>query len=253
MPPTSSPPKKAKAARPKSPGRFARANLLTSLVLVLPLLVFYEIGVISSDRMNGADLVTSALLRLVGTQGFIGVQIGLIVIVLGIAAYLRKHQQLRLAQILPVILESGVYALTMGTFIIFVMVDVLHIDPRLAAGTSPIASASIFQKLLMSVGAGVHEELVFRMLLFGGIFALLTKLKFANRRWIAMLIALGISSVLFSAAHHIGPLGDPLRIGVFTYRAIAGLFFGLIYHYRGFAIAVYSHSLYDIYVMIFAG
>lgn len=230
-------------------GRFERANLLTSLVLVLPLLVFYEIGVLTSDRMNGADLVTSTLLKLMGVRGFVWLQLGVMAVVIAIAVYLRSKQQLRLGHILPVLLESGIYALTMGTLIIFVMVDLLHIDPRLAT-SGPLAQASVFQKLVMSVGAGVHEELVFRLFMLGGLFWLLHKSKLIERPWLAFLVALLVSSVVFSLAHHVGPLGDPLRLGVFVYRVIAGLIFGLLFHYRSFAIAVYTHAFYDIYVML---
>lgn len=236
---------------PRRPSLWAKANLLTSLVLVLPLLVFYEIGVLASDQMNGADLITSTLVRAFGVKGLIWTQVGLMVIVVAIAIYLRRNQQLSLRQILPVLIESLLYALLMGSFIIFVMVDLLGIDPRLAA--TPLSRAGVFQKLVMSVGAGVHEELVFRLLLLGGLSALLTKTGLVKRTWLAFVIALVISSLLFSAVHHIGPLGDPLRVGVFVYRAIAGVLFGLLFQLRGFAIAVYTHALYDIYVLIIAG
>ena len=59
-----------------------------------------------------------------------------------------------------------------------------------------------------------------------------------------------VSSLLFSAAHHLGPLGESLRIGVFTYRTLAGLFFATLFHFRSFAIAVYTHTFYDIYVLL---
>jgi membrane protease YdiL (CAAX protease family) len=67
---------------------------------------------------------------------------------------------------------------------------------------------------------------------------------------VALVISLLLSSILFSVAHHVGPFGDPLRVGVFVYRAMAGLFFACLYQFRGFPIAVYTHALYDIYVML---
>ncbi len=100
-------------------------NLLTGLVLVFPLLLFYEIGVLFSDVMNGADFVTQSLISLVGVRGFIWVQIGLLVIYLALALYLKKHQKFNVRLFIPVLLESGIYAVTMGTLIIFVMVDLL--------------------------------------------------------------------------------------------------------------------------------
>ncbi len=224
----------------------ARGNLLTSIILISPLLLLYELGVLFTDTMNGADFITLTLLRLVGLKGFIAIQAGLVLTVAGLGLYLSRQQQFDPRIFVPVLLESGVYALTMGTVIIFLMVDLLHIDPRLAAGPSP---GGVLDKLVLSVGAGVHEELVFRLGLLGGLTLVLDRgLKL--RRGLALVIAFVVSSLLFSAAHHLGPLGEPLRLGVFVYRAIAGLCFGLLFQLRGLAIAVYTHALYDIYVLI---
>ena len=236
------------AARNRKPRRSlqVRGNLLTSIVLIFPLLIIYELGVLFTDAMNGADLITQSLIRLVGVKGFIGVQVALVVLLIGLVLYLRRRHQLELRIFIPVLLESGIYALTMGSLIIFLMVDLLHIDPRLATG---VAKASFFDRLILSIGAGVHEELVFRLILLGGLgFAFERVLKL--RVWVAVLLAFLISSALFSAAHHIGPLGEPLRAGVFVYRMIAGIFFGALFQFRGFAIAVYTHALYDIYVLL---
>lgn len=224
----------------------ARGNLLTSLILISPLLLLYEIGVLFTDVMNGADFITLSLLRLVGLKGFLAIQAGIVLTVLMLALHLRRRQRFDPRIFVPVLLESGIYALTMGTVIVFLMVDLLHIDPRLAAAPR---GGGVLEKLVMSVGAGVHEELVFRLLLLGGLTALLDRgLKL--RRGLALVIAFAASSLIFSAAHHLGPLGEPLRMGVFVYRAIAGLCFGLLFQLRGLAIAVYTHALYDIYVLI---
>lgn len=231
--------------------RFAGANLLTSIVLVLPLLVFYQVGVLFTDVMNGADLLTRTLLRFVNLQGYMIVQGALLLAMLGLAAYLKRKQQFELRQFVPVLLESAIYALTMGTLILFVMVDLLRINPALAAGSDPVAQAGILDRLVMSIGAGVHEELVFRLGLMSALL-LLGQRALKLRPWVALLLAILISSVLFSAAHHIGPLGEPLRLTPFVYRTLAGVFFALLFRYRGFAIAVYTHALYDVYVMIIA-
>ncbi|MCB9557314.1 MAG: CPBP family intramembrane metalloprotease [Deltaproteobacteria bacterium] len=222
-------------------------NLLTSLVFVVPLLVFYEIAVLNSRTINGADLVTDTLLRTVGRSGFIWIQLGVLAAVIGLALILRTKQRFNWKRIFPIILESALYASTMGVLISMVMVDVLGIDPRLAV--DPLKGASVFERLVMAVGAGVHEELMFRLGMMGGILLLCDR-ALRLRRWLSVLIALLVSSIAFALAHHIGPLGEPLRLGVFVYRAIAGVLFGLLYRYRGLAIAVYTHTLYDIYVMI---
>jgi hypothetical protein len=101
----------------------------------------------------------------------------------------------------------------------------------------------------MSLGAGVWEETVFRLGIMTGV-ALLLERVLGLGRWVAMTLALLVSAGLFSAMHHIPPYGDPLHLGVFTFRVLAGVFFGLIFWFRGFAIAVYTHALYDIYVLL---
>jgi len=102
------------------------------------------------------------------------------------------------------------------------------------------------------VGAGVHEEIVFRLLLLNGL-ALLGDKVLGLRHWVAVMLAFVLSSLLFSAAHHVGPLGEELRVGVFVFRALAGLVFASLFQFRGFAIAVYTHSLYDVYVLMLRG
>jgi hypothetical protein len=226
----------------------ARVNLFTSLALVLPLFLFYEIGVQFTDVMNGADFVTALLLRLCGPRGFLLLQGAVLLVYLGLLLHLRRKEELRVGSIVAVLLESTLYAASMGTLILLVMVDLLHIDPRLAAGAA--GRGSFFARLVMSAGAGVYEELVFRLLLLGGL-AFVGERAVGLKRGVAVFGAFVTSSVLFSLAHHIGPLGEPLRLGVFVYRTLAGMVFAALYQYRSFAIAVYTHTLYDTYVLLF--
>jgi hypothetical protein len=118
--------------------------------------------------------------------------------------------------------------------------------PELAAG---LAEQGLLARFVMSCGAGVWEEAVFRLLILGGLVALGHNVM-GLRRPLAIAGALFLSAALFSAAHHIPPNGDPFRIGVFVYRLLAGVAFGLIYWWRGFAVAVYSHAFYDLYVLL---
>jgi membrane protease YdiL (CAAX protease family) len=102
--------------------------------------------------------------------------------------------------------------------------------------------------VIMSLGAGVHEELVFRLGLMGGATAAL--LLIGLGRAASVSLALVASAVLFSAAHHAGPLGESFDQGVFVYRIMAGVVFGLIFYFRSLAHAVYAHFLYDLYVLL---
>ena len=119
---------------------------------------------------------------------------------------------------------------------------------RVQRGTTAL-TLGMASRFVMSLGAGVWEETVFRLGIMTGIVLLLERL-LGLGRWLAVTIALLVSSVLFSAMHHIPPYGDPFAIGVFTFRVLAGAFFGLLYWFRGFAVAVYTHALYDLYVLV---
>jgi membrane protease YdiL (CAAX protease family) len=68
------------------------------------------------------------------------------------------------------------------------------------------------------------------------------------KRWIASAV---LASLAFAAAHHVGPHGEPIALAAsgfwfaFSFRFLAGLFFSLLFVYRGFGIAVGTHAIYD--------
>ncbi len=230
--------------------RYDPKNLLTSLVLVFPLFITYQIGVLFTlPMLNGADFLTTFLFHNLGLSksAYLAYTLAVAGAFLIAVVVLRRRQRFDPRLILPVFIESAIYALTMGTLIIFVMTRVLHVSPRLAGGA--IAQQGLTSRFVMSLGAGVWEEAVFRLGIMTGAVVLLDRV-LGLTRWLAVTIALLVSSVLFSAMHHIPPYGDPLQLGVFVFRVLAGCFFGLIYWMRGFAIAVYTHAIYDVYVLL---
>jgi membrane protease YdiL (CAAX protease family) len=234
-----------------------RTNELTSLMLVFPLFLVYQIGVLAIPEVyNGADLITSELLHLLhGRLGaYILLNVGLGIAFLVALLVLRRRNEFQARQFIRVILESAFYAVTMGTFIVFVMTNVLHIDPRLRIAV-PLAAGphdvGMFGRIILSFGAGVHEELVFRLLMIPALIYLAQKLFGFGRAW-SIVFAFLVSSVLFSLAHHVIG-GEPFHVGVFVYRTLCGLVFATIYQFRGFATGVYTHALYDIFVLTLHG
>jgi membrane protease YdiL (CAAX protease family) len=225
-------------------------NLLSNLILIFPLLMVYQLGVlVTYPMLNGVDFVSAFLF---GTLGFTRSQYLLFVVsvVVGflIALFaLKRHQRFHPRVVVPILLESTIYALSMGTLIFLVMTKLLGISPALAA---VLERQGVVSRFVMSLGAGVYEEIVFRLGLLGGMAALFEKV-FGWRRVLAGTLALLLSSIAFSAVHHIGPLGDQISLDVFTFRVLAGVFFGLLFWFRGLAVAVYTHAFYDLYVLLF--
>src|SRR5262249_7580590 len=100
--------------------------------------------------------------------------------------------------------------------------------------------------IITFVGAGIYEALLFRLLLYSGLMFVLRWLRVSLL--VAVVLAAVASSALFSAAHHVGPYGEPFDNYIFVFRMLAGLYFALLYQLRGFGIAVGAHACYDVVV-----
>lgn len=210
-----------------------RGDLEASLVLVFPLFLAYELGALAVNRVNGADLVTRALYVVVGSRAlYLLVHAAVAVAFLLWIRRGARWSALRLDVVAPLVLEAAIYALTLGTLVTLVVDRLLGLVIG-AGGASDVVAA---------LGAGVHEEAVFRLALIGGTVALLRGLP----RNATVALALAGSAVLFALAHHLA--GEPWSLHAFAFRCVAGVAFGLIFWFRSFAHAVYAHVLYDLIV-----
>lgn len=226
-------------------------DLFNSVLLLVPLFLFYQVGILATGNLrNGVDFITSSLFAL-----FDGSMTGYLafnaMVLAGFAVAiitLRKkgHWQPR---IIPwVLLESTVYALVFGTVVI-AMIRGLGLGGLLDIGLAADAPRQMgfIDKVVMSAGAGLYEEIVFRLVLMGGLFWLARSVM-GMPRFVGAALALVISSVVFSAVHHIT---EPFTMSAFTFRVFAGAAFALLYQTRGLAVAAYTHALYDVWVMVF--
>ena len=248
---------RSQPARPvprPSPIATGHGDLAASLVLIFPLLLAYEIGVLFAGHVNGADVVTRSLYGVVGSRG--GYLLIHAVFALAFLLWVRRDRRwttLSIEIAAPVILEAAVYALTLGAL------GALIVERLLGLG---ITGSSIVSAL----GAGVHEELVFRLGAMAGLVALLGRSSLGKAhgggprsnpegiakvcRRVAVGLALVGSAVLFAAAHHVGSHGEVFTAHAFAYRCVAGFVFGLVFWYRSLAHAVYAHALYDLVVAL---
>ena len=55
-----------------------------------------------------------------------------------------------------------------------------------------------------------------------------------------------ISALAFALYHHVGHSGEPLTLGRFAFRAVAGTILGILFAFRGLAVVVYMHVFYDL-------
>jgi membrane protease YdiL (CAAX protease family) len=161
---------------------------------------------------------------------------------LGIAYYERnRHIPLRGRYFLGIVGESILYAVVVA-FMVSTVVGWMF----MMAPSSIVDQQPVWIRVALSVGAGLYEELLFRVVLVGGLYLLLRT--FA-RPTPAYVIAALIGALIFSWVHYIGPFGDAFLWSSFTFRFLFGLVLNVIFLARGFAVAAWTHALYDVMVV----
>jgi membrane protease YdiL (CAAX protease family) len=111
-----------------------------------------------------------------------------------------------------------------------------------------VTGMSLPAQLMISLGAGIYEELLFRVLLVSGL-ALLGMRVFRWSRTTANACAVLLGALIFSAFHYVGAYGEPFALASFTFRTVAGLLFSALYVLRGFGITAWTHALYDVFLL----
>jgi membrane protease YdiL (CAAX protease family) len=115
-----------------------------------------------------------------------------------------------------------------------------------AAGTQP-ESQSVWPSIVIGIGAGIYEELVFRLILICVLMLLFQDVLRLSRKN-SIILSVLISALLFSLHHHVDFLSgqanaaDPFTLGRFAFRTIAGIYFAVLFAIRGFGITAGTHA-----------
>ncbi|MCS6863492.1 MAG: CPBP family glutamic-type intramembrane protease [Gemmataceae bacterium] len=120
------------------------------------------------------------------------------------------------------------------------ILDGLGVTLQITVQTTPAT------QILTYIGAGIYEEMLFRLGLFGGLWVIFRIVQLPGI--VAVVLAAVGAALAFAAAHHIGPYGEPMRTDYFVFRTIAGLYFTVLFVARGLGIAVGAHAGYDVLV-----
>jgi membrane protease YdiL (CAAX protease family) len=226
-----------------------------SFWFVLPLLALYHVGIVVTNLgqggfvVNGADALLQAALRGLGVGGWF-TSAWVMAVLIGVWIYradpLARGERLQPRAFALMFVESALYALFFGGLIANI---VRALMPWVETGLQLGPQLGIGRSLALSLGAGLYEELVFRVLMMGGLLWLFRRL-LKERTMQAWVGAVLLSSLIFSLFHYIGPMGDAFQLASFMFRFIAGIVLAGLYLYRGFGIAAVTHALYDILVVI---
>ncbi|HEX5273546.1 MAG TPA: CPBP family intramembrane glutamic endopeptidase [Gemmataceae bacterium] len=221
-----------------------------SLLFLLPLLGAYEAGVLwlggpQPDALrNGADAWLHWALQSVGVNFAYAPPLLIALFFLGWSYAARAKRPPDLVGVVSgMVIEAVFFALGLWGLSRAMGPVLDHFGIRLS--WSPERVQAVGQAITF-IGAGIYEEVVFRLVLFSGL-ALLLRALFLPALLAVPLAAVG-SAVLFSAAHHVGPFGEPYQGEVFLFRLLAGIYFAGVYQARGFGVAAGAHALYDVVV-----
>jgi len=219
-----------------------------SLIFTLPLLISYELLIFSfnhSDILglrNGADILFRQFFTIFNVYGFYLVGF-LVLIALLIAYYFHSRQnadhKFHFQFFILMFLESTVFAMLM-----FVFVDKIG-NYLIAIGSVPGKK----EMIVLALGAGVYEEFIFRVVLVSGFLYFLRDILRLQPHFAAVL-AIVSASLIFSFFHYLGNYGDVFEMKSFLIRFGAGIFLSILYVLRGYGITAYTHTLYDLLVIL---
>ncbi len=219
----------------------------------LPLLVGYHVLILLANPAGpmqvrvGAEVWITRLLAFFGATGMLALGVAVLLVGIGVFAYERKKRiPIRRRYFGWMVAESLVYAVVLAALIGYVVGVLFAVAPQMMA--AQVGQPSWFMMLALSLGAGIYEELVFRVLLVGGLFLALHRLT-PWTRGRAYVVAAIVGALVFSAVHYIGPLGDPFALPSFTFRFLFGLALNAVFLIRGFGVAAWTHALYDVLVV----
>lgn len=225
-------------------------NLLYSFLISLPLFLAYELLILISQPESSQIVrisVDSWFKSVFSLFGVNTVSITLLIVALfGMFILYKERERLRELRFkyFPVMIgESAIYAVLVTFVATFFVSAVFAISAN-----DPISSLTGLQKFALSLGAGLYEELFFRVILVSVLVLVFQKV-FNNKNWAAITAAIILSAFLFSMVHYVGSMGDPFTLSSFTYRFVFGLILNGIYVWRGFGIAAWTHALYDLMVL----
>ncbi|HEV3238168.1 MAG TPA: CPBP family intramembrane glutamic endopeptidase [Gemmataceae bacterium] len=234
----------------------ATRHPLPCFLFLLPLLAGYEMGVIwlggtrPDELRNGADAWVRWLMEKLSLQDINWAPPALIAALFLVWSLFRFADVPKaiLGTLTGMALESVAFALGLW-FLGRALLPLLESANLLQIKTGQLDES--MRQIVTFVGAGIYEEILFRLVLLTAIRFLFTIL--GAPEIACSIIAILGSAILFSLAHHIGPYGEEFERRVFIFRLMAGVYFAGLYQCRGFGISAGAHACYDVMVGVTVG
>ncbi len=265
-----------------------------ALVFLLPFIIFYELGtiLINTDVLNQTQVRVVAFVWLQDFLEYLGFGVkfawaapalAVVVILIALQIVSRKKWQFGLGDMPPMAVECTLLAVPLIVLSLFLnssvrpqgdigwfdsahhrwfdggvagrQVEAVHCAVITARAGDARQNQNLLANIVTGIGAGIYEELVFRLVLICALMIVFQDLLGFERRN-SVVFAVLVSAALFSAHHHIiflhGQFGrsNPFDWTEFIFRTMAGIYFAVLFAIRGFGITAGTHAFYDIIATI---
>ena len=129
-----------------------------------------------------------------------------------------------------------------GFILGFILVFILNDNSYIVKNNIYFLNDIVFA-FYLCLGAGIWEEILFRLFIYSLLYRLLSKTLTNNKT--TLFFSLIISSLIFSSFHYIGSNPDIFSYYTYMIRFIGGFILCYIYILRGLGIASMTHFSYD--------
>jgi hypothetical protein len=223
------------------------------LLFLTPFIVMYEIGLVFLLREDRGTITNLAHKWIIVFMGYFNINLlGLslpalaVVIVLVVWHVLARNPWKARPQVLLLMALESIL-LVVPLLVLARMVQ--QYLPLMGSEGEIIQKLGITGRIAMSIGAGLYEELVFRMLVVFVVHTLVVDvLRYSNA--IGLTVAILVSALLFTWYHPVWDADGSLLMGRAAFYFTAGLWFGVLYVVRGFGIVVAVHAFYDMAILL---
>jgi len=218
-------------------------NIITSLIFIFPFIILYE-GIsflyfrnLNYEIRNSADVILRNFFDIFGYYSnhiYTITLLAAFILIYFINKDLKSKNLIEFKYLIVMFLEGFLYGL---------LLILLLNNTNFIISDSLIYQRALLLNLYLSIGAGIWEEILFRLIIFSFLYKIFKK--YNNINFYTLFLSVFISSIIFSAFHYIGISADVFNFDSFLIRFLGGVFLSLLYYYRGFGIAVMSHITYD--------
>jgi hypothetical protein len=227
------------------------------LAFLTPLIVMYEIGLLvylsSADgsfreTISAHKSISGFLARFFTDYGAAslylpGIAMAFVLVVWQVIS--RDRWRVRPGVLVGMTCESVIWMVPLLVFGL-----VLSMEAHRAGAVVPTPMMQGWQaNLTLSVGAGLYEELLFRLVLIAALHALFHDLLTLKEPLASGLAVVG-SAITFALYHDLRGVDGVFLMHRFVFFAAAGAYFGVVFLLRGFGIVVGTHAAYDIMVLV---